>query len=168
MEELDKSEHGHAVHAAVVPEHAESKSAEAAPVTSEANVAPPAKPPVQAAVMPEAPPAKPAEPTPANKDTDIRLAGLFPDSKRGLHLPNPGKPPPIELASALPVAPDPANLPAPPDVDAVQKKYQPQLDNLTKNGLAHYHFVSYAPASLGIFPSDQNGNLPGILTGTLH
>jgi hypothetical protein len=33
----------------------------------------------------------------------------------------------------------------------VQKKYQPQLDLLTKDGLAHYHIVSYAPASLGLF-----------------
>ena len=42
-------------------------------------------------------------------------------------------------------------MPATIDVDAVQKKYQPQLDLLTKDGLAHYHFVSYAPASLGLF-----------------
>ena len=35
----------------------------------------------------------------------------------------------------------------------MQAKYQSQLDALTKDGLAHYHFVSYAPASLGLFHS---------------
>ena len=151
VEELDKSQSAHSVQAAVVPEHSESKPTERAPASGEPNVAPASNHPVQAAVVPEAPQAKPTEPSPAPKDSDIRLAGLFPDSQHGFRLPNPVKPATPAAASALPGAPDPGNLPPATDIDAVQKKYQPQLDLLTKDGLAHYHFVSYAPASLGLF-----------------
>jgi len=149
--DLDKSASKPSVQAALVPEHSESKPAETAVATAEPNIAPANTHPVQAAVLPEAPQAKPAEPPPATKDTDIRLAGLFPDWQRGFRLPDPVKPTTVAVASAPPATPDPANVPPTLDIDAVQKKYQPQLDLLTKDGLAHYHFVSYAPASLGLF-----------------
>ncbi len=38
-----------------------------------------------------------------------------------------------------------------PDIDALQKKYQPQLDNLAKEGAAKYHLVDYAPPSFVVF-----------------
>jgi len=150
VEALDKPERGHPVLAALAGQHSESKPAETAPTTGEPNIAPAGNHPAQATVVAAAIPAKPADP-PAGKDTDVRLAGLFPDSQRGFRLPNPLKPPPVELASAPPAGPDPAPVPTRIDLDAVQKRYQPQLDLLTKEGLAHYHFVSYAPASLGLF-----------------
>jgi hypothetical protein len=151
VEDLDKSESKHPAQAFVIPGHSESKPAEPAPATAQPNIAPASNPLVQAAVVREAPEAKPAEPPPASKDTDIRLAGLFPGSQRGFRLPNPVKPTTEAVASPPPATPDPANVPPTVDMDAVQKKYQPQLDLLTKDGLAHHHFVSYAPASLGLF-----------------
>lgn len=151
VETLDKSERGHPVQAAVAVQHSESKPAETTPTTGEPYSAPAGNHPAQATVVAAALPAKPAEPPAATKDTDVRLAGLFPDPQRGFRLPHPIKPPPVELASAPPAGPDPAPVPTRIDLDVVQNKYQPQLDLLTKEGLAHYHFVSYAPASLGLF-----------------
>jgi hypothetical protein len=151
VEQLDKSARAHPVQAAVVAEPSESKPAEPAPSTGVPNLKPAGTPPVQAAIMTDAPPAKPAEPAPTRKDSDIRLAGLLSDSQRGLRLPEPVQPTATLLASAPPARPDPAPVPTRIDVDAIQKKYQTQLDLLTKDGLAHYHFVSYAPASLGLF-----------------
>ncbi len=37
------------------------------------------------------------------------------------------------------------------DVDALQNKYQPQLDALAKEGVAKFHFVEYAPPSFVLF-----------------
>ena len=37
------------------------------------------------------------------------------------------------------------------DVDVLQKKLQPQLDALAKEGAERYHFVDYAPPSLALF-----------------
>ena len=37
------------------------------------------------------------------------------------------------------------------DVDSLQSKLQPQLDALTKEGAAKFHFVEYAPSSLVLF-----------------
>ena len=98
--DLDKSESKHPVQAAVLPEHSESKPAETAPAAVEPKIASASNPPVQAVVVPEAPPAKSAEPAPASKDTDIRLAGLFPDPQRGFRLPKPVKPAAEAAASA--------------------------------------------------------------------
>lgn len=58
------------------------------------------------------------------------------------------RPPALETPpeTARPVVP-----PSPVDVDTLQKKYQAQLDQLSADGVAHFHFVSYAPASLGLF-----------------
>ena len=151
VQDLDKSESKHPVQAAVAPEHSESKPAEPVRADAEPNIAPASNHPVQAAIVPGGAPAKQAEPVPAPKDSEIRLASLFQDTPRGFRLPDPVKPANVLLASAPPPAPDPASVPPTLDVDAVQKKYQSQLDSLTKDGLAHYHFVSYAPASLGLF-----------------
>ncbi len=58
--------------------------------------------------------------------------------------------PPEGTAGRLaPAAQAPA--PAGADVDALQKKFQPQLDNLAKEGAAKYHFVDYAPPSFVLF-----------------
>ena len=149
--DLERSESKHTVAAAVVPEPAQSKHPETAAVTAPTVTAAAVNHPVEAVVKPEAPRAKTPEPPPAAKDTDIRLASLFTDSQRDFRLPAPVKPVTVAVVSAPPAPPEPPSTPPAIDVDAVQKKYQPQLDVLTKEGLAHYHFVSYAPASLGLF-----------------
>lgn len=40
---------------------------------------------------------------------------------------------------------------SPTDADALQTKYQAQLDTLAKEGTARYHFVDYAPPSFVVF-----------------
>ncbi len=65
------------------------------------------------------------------------------------------KPPPSQLPAPKPVVGDssahrPAmrNLPeAGPDPEELQKKYQAQLDDLAREGVAKHHFVDYAPPS---------------------
>lgn len=51
--------------------------------------------------------------------------------------------------SPAPVAQAPA--PAGADVDALQRKFQPQLDSLAAEGAAKYHFVDYSPPSFVLF-----------------
>ena len=137
VESLDKSARNNPVMPAVVTDKPVSKTVDAAPAEE-------AKP-VIARVE-----SKPADPKPAPVDRDIRLAGLYRDTLPTFRLPRDVEP------AALPAAPLPATpgvtpAPAAIDLDELQKKYQPQLDALSSDGVAHYHFVSYAPASIGLF-----------------
>ena len=135
VEGLDKSEPSHPLEAKVVTDHAESKEVDPAPIAH---------------------------------DSNIRLAGLNLDTLPTFRLPPPVKPAtlsaggalpstpsatpaPLSAAGALPATPSVTPAPAAVDLDELQKKYQPQLDTLTQDGLAHYHFVDYAPASIGLF-----------------
>ena len=95
--------------------------------------------PVQAVRVAEPPASKPAEAAPAIVEPRSSL--------------------PINPPVQAPTVPDapvakpsvPAPGPSPVVVDAIQTKYQSQLDQLTKDGLVQFHFVSYAPATLGLF-----------------
>jgi len=136
VEQLDKSELGHSVQAAVVAEQPKSKPAETAPAPGEPKTSSGRIPPVQPVTVAEVPQAGPPEWAPAGKET-----------QRTLGAPETSTPATAPVAGAPPAAP----APSPIDVDAVQKKYQAQLDQLTKDGIAQFHFVSYAPASLGLF-----------------
>lgn len=149
--ELDKSDRSHPVQAEIVTDQARTKETEPAPATVVPNIKPETRSPLQGEVVTTHAQTNKPDPAPATRDSDIRLASLFRDTQPGLRLPGSAKPASVSVASALPAAP--TATPAPPsiDLDAVQKKCQPQLDSLTKEGLADYHFVSYAPASLGLF-----------------
>lgn len=58
------------------------------------------------------------------------------------------QPVPAAAPSPTPVAQaDTAPSAGAAGLDALQKQFQPQLDALAKEGLAHYHFVNYAPPS---------------------
>jgi hypothetical protein len=80
----------------------------------------------------------------------------------GAHLPGPEQPLPPglnstrveEAVSAIKMSSQAAaTTPAASksDVDAIQNKYQPQLDALAKEGAAKFHFVAYAPPSCVLF-----------------
>jgi len=107
--------------------------------------------PMQASVASDHSKAKEFDPVPAAKEPEIRLAGLLRDSQPDFRLPAAAKPLLIPTASLLAAAPVPTPAAPSIDIDAVQKRFQPQLDTLTKDGLAQYHFVNYAPAALGLF-----------------
>ncbi|MGH9773897.1 MAG: hypothetical protein ACRD50_03000 [Candidatus Acidiferrales bacterium] len=64
-------------------------------------------------------------------------------------------------SAAHPVAPPPQA-----DLDALQEKYQTQLDALAKEGVAKFHFVDYAPPSFGVFQNQIV--LQMTLRDTLH
>ena len=166
--DLDKSDRNPPAQAVVVAARPESKTAEAAPAIPETNLKPNSASPAQAQFASPQPPAREADPAPTAHDSDIRLAGLNLDTLPTFRLPPPVKPATLPAAGALPATPSvtPATLPAAGalpatpsvtpaptavDLDELQKKYQPQLDTLTQDGLAHYHFVDYAPASIGLF-----------------
>lgn len=61
----------------------------------------------------------------------------------------------VRAASAAPASPaasgPPLAPPTPGDVERLQSQYQSQLDALAKIGVEKFHFVSYAPPSLGVF-----------------
>lgn len=63
----------------------------------------------------------------------------------------PANQPPLRASApvVIPAAKEPPSTtpPAGPDVDAIQKKYQPELDALAKVGAEKHHFVDYAPPS---------------------
>jgi hypothetical protein len=62
--------------------------------------------------------------------------------------PSPAPKMPAIAASGAPPSPIPiANT----DLDALQKKYQTELESLRKEGVARYHFVDYAPVSFVTF-----------------
>jgi len=106
---------------------------------------------VQAAVVAGHTDNQEPDPAPTGRDSDLRLAGLFSNTPTTFRLPRPIKPAANSAAPALPAAPSATSTPAAFDLDALQKKYQPQLDALTSDGLAHHHFVNYASASIGVF-----------------
>lgn len=149
--DLDKSDRNPPAQPVVVAARPEANTAEAVPAIPETNLKPNSASPAQAQFASPHPPAREADPAPATKDSDIRLAGSFRDPQPSIHMPYPLKSETVPAAGVLPASPTAATAPPPMDIDTVQKRYQPQLDTLTKDGLAHYHFVSYAPASLGLF-----------------
>jgi len=71
------------------------------------------------------------------------------DLKLGVRLP---EPPAVERRS-LPSAPEPKTNqgPAQAELDVILAKYQAQLNGLTKEGEARFHFVNYAPPSFIAF-----------------
>ena len=151
VEGLDKSGPGHPLEAKVVTDHAESKEVDPAPTAHDSAIRlaglnldtlptfrlpPPVKP---ATLSAAAPPATPSV-TPAT----LSAAGALPATPSV-------EPATLPAAAAPPATPSVTPAPAAVDLDELQKKYQPQLDALSQDGLAHYHFVSYAPASIGLF-----------------
>jgi hypothetical protein len=100
-------------------------------------------------------------PSTVSPDSDNRLAGIFQNV-------SPGSPPPVprttetppsappnsgtSLVSGQPEAPAaPAAMASPDDSGRLQTKYQTQLDELSKEGVAKFHFVPYAPPSFVVF-----------------
>ncbi len=138
VEKLDKPEPGHPVQAKVVTDHPEVKAQDPTPT-------------VEPKVVAERVDSKQPDPAPAIHDSDIRLAGLYRDTLPTFRLPRPVEPPAMPAAGAPPAAPSVTPAPTAVELDELQKKFQPQLDALTSDGLAHNHFVNYAPASLGLF-----------------
>jgi hypothetical protein len=155
VEGLDKSEPSHPVEAKVVTDHAESKEVDPAPAAHDSHIRlagldldtlptfrlpPPVKPVTLSAAG-----ALPATPSVTPAPTAVDLDELQKKYQPQL------KPATLSAAGALPATPSVTPAPTAVDLDELQKKYQPQLDTLTQDGLAHYHFVSYAPASIGLF-----------------
>ena len=149
--ELEKSDHSHPVQAETISGQARTKETEPAPATVVPNIKSEMRTPLESEIITPHVQSKEPDPAPATKGSDIRLASLFRDTQPGLRLPSSVKPASVSAVSPLPAAPAAAPAVTPIDLDAVQKKFQPQLDLLTKDGLAHFHFVSYAAASLGLF-----------------
>jgi hypothetical protein len=70
-----------------------------------------------------------------------------------IHLDARSPEPPVVERHSLPNAPEPKpnQGPAQVELDAIQTKYQAQLNALAKEGEAKFHFVSYAPPSFIAF-----------------
>ncbi len=66
-----------------------------------------------------------------------------------LHNPPDQVPAPVPASGAMPPEKPSAEASAPagPGPDALQKRYQPQLDDLARDGVAKHHFVDYSPPS---------------------
>lgn len=70
--------------------------------------------------------------------------------------PSPPKPEPQVSAQSAPIKTAEGVQPSAirvgtADLDALQKKYQPELESLRQDGVAKYHFVEYAPVSFVAF-----------------
>jgi hypothetical protein len=107
----------------------------------------------EAEMPPAAPPPAPSAAEPAAVSASVNAAqpsALNPELPAGLRLPKPqpaaAAGPPHGRALVLAVA-----SATPADADALEKKYQAQLEALDQAGRAHNHFVDYAPPSFAVF-----------------
>jgi hypothetical protein len=78
-----------------------------------------------------------APPVPAAQDPSVAL--------QKAPVPHPAVSVPDKIAGTVPTAS------VKPDIEGLQKRYQPLLDDLAREGTARYHFVDYAPPSFVIF-----------------
>ncbi len=98
----------------------------------------------------ESAPVAPTANAPGSGDSRIRLPNLGKDPPQGFHKTAQGQ----ALMSSTqnePAARLTRTAASHADVDALQAKYQSQVDALAKEGVVRYHFVDYAPPSFAIF-----------------
>jgi hypothetical protein len=110
------------------------------------------RPPAQAEVKTERQDERAAEPAPPGSTSDVRRASLYQDLRPTSTTAQLSKSAVISPITVPPVsATGPATAPAEADIDALQKKYQPQLEAFAKEGLTRFHFVDYSPPSFVVF-----------------
>jgi len=118
--------------------------------------------PVTPPPAPVAPPQTTANPdaarAPSKINLDLPAAFHNTETKTGVSVEPPAKPPNASpsptpaIAAAPPVAPANPGAPATKaDVDRLQGQYETQLAELAKIGAAKFHFVEYAPPSFVLF-----------------